>query len=71
MVPRKRSPANRDLPPNLYANGNGYKYRRPDNRKEAWMGVDKAKAIAAAKKLNALLVKGGDLVSPRQPCSRA
>lgn len=28
MVPRKRSPANRDLPPNLYANGNGYKYRR-------------------------------------------
>lgn len=63
MVPRKRSPANRDLPPNLYANGNGYKYRRPDNRKEAWMGVDKAKAIAAAKKLNAMLVKGGDLVS--------
>lgn len=63
MVPRKRSPANRDLPPNLYANGNGYKYRRPDNRKEAWMGTDKAKAIAAAKKLNAMLVKGGDLVS--------
>lgn len=63
MVPRKRSPANRDLPPNLYANGNGYKYRRPDNRKEAWMGVDKAKAVSAAKKLNAMLVRGGDLVS--------
>ena len=63
MVPRRRSAANRDLPPNLYPCKNGYKYRRPDNRKESWMGMDKAKACAAAKRLNAMLTPSDDLVN--------
>ena len=62
MVPRRRSAANRDLPDNLYPAGNGWKYRHPTTRKDHWMGQDRAKAIAAARKLNALLMPGGDLV---------
>lgn len=39
------------------------KYRHPVTRKEHSMGKDKAKAFAAAKKLNALLMPDSDLVS--------
>lgn len=58
--PRTRSRAG--WPDNLYPCKGGFKYRRPDNRRETWMGMDKAKAFAAARKLNALLLPGGDLV---------
>lgn len=62
MVPRKRHHSRRDWPANLYPNKGGFKYRRPDNRKEVWMGMDRARAFAAAHKLNALLMKSNDLV---------
>jgi integrase len=59
---RARSKARAGWPDNLYPNRGGFKYRHPVTRKETWMGQDKAKAFAAAKKLNALLVTSGDLV---------
>jgi len=60
---RARSKARAGWPDNLYPNRGGFKYRHPQTRKETWMGLDKAKAFAAAKKLNALLVTSDDLVS--------
>jgi len=63
MVPRKRSAARRDWPDNLYPNRDGFKYRHPITRAETWMGRDKAKAFAAARRLNALLVPSNDLVA--------
>lgn len=62
MMGRPRSRARVGWPPNLYPNRDGFKYRHPTSRKETWMGRDKAKAFAAAKKLNALLSAGEDLV---------
>lgn len=62
MVPRRRSAARRDWPPNLYPCKNGFKYRHPATRKDHWMGTDRAKAFAAARKLNAMLIDGSDLV---------
>lgn len=62
MVPRKRHPSRRDWPANLYPSKGGFKYRRPDTRKEVWMGMDRVRAFAAAKKLNALLTPTNDLV---------
>ncbi|PJK07952.1 integrase [Lysobacteraceae bacterium NML95-0200] len=62
MTPRKRARNRTGWPDNLYPNRNGYKYRHPITRKETWMGMDKAKAFAAAKKLNALLTQSNDLV---------
>lgn len=59
---RQRSRARAGWPDNLYPNRDGLKYRHPVTRKESWMGRDKAKAFAAAKKLNALLMDGNDLV---------
>jgi integrase len=59
---RTRSTSRAGWPDNLYPNRAGFKYRHPVTRKETWMGQDKAKAFAAAKKLNALLVSSGDLV---------
>lgn len=59
---RPRSKARAGWPDNLYPNRAGYKYRHPVTRKETWMGLDKAKAFAAAKRLNALLVPTDDLV---------
>lgn len=59
--PRSRNRAG--WPDNLYPNRDGFKYRHPISRKETWMGRDKAKAFAAARKLNALLIPGGDLVA--------
>ncbi len=62
MMGRTRSRNRLGWPPNLYPNKAGFKYRHPVTRKEVWMGGDKAKAFAAAKKLNAMLVQGNDLV---------
>src|SRR5690606_13299923 len=62
MMGRARKPSRRDWPANLYAHRDGFKYRHPITRKEHSMGKDKAKAFAAAKKLNALLMPGNDLV---------
>lgn len=62
MAPRPRSKSRQGWPPYLYPNRDGYKYRHPVTRKETWMGTDKAKAFAAAKKLNALLMPTNDLV---------
>jgi integrase len=57
MAARPRQKSNLDLPPNLYrADNAGFRYRRPDNGTWHGMGSDKAKAVAAAKKLNSLLV---------------
>ena len=63
MMGRARKPGRRDWPQNLYAHRDGFKYRHPITRKEHSMGKDKAKAFAAAKKLNAMLMPSNDLVS--------
>lgn len=62
MMGRVRSKSRAGWPDNLYPNRDGYKYRNPVSGKEKWMGKDRAVAFAAARKLNALLVKGNDLV---------
>lgn len=60
---RRRARARDGWPANLYPNRDGYKYRHPITRKETWMGIDRARAFAAAKKLNALLMPSNDLVA--------
>lgn len=60
MMGRVRKASRRDWPDNLYPDLDGHKYRHPITRKEHSMG--KAKAFAAAKKLNSLLLPGNDLV---------
>lgn len=60
---RSRTRARAGWPDNLYPNRDGFKYRHPATRKETWMGKDKALAFAAARKLNSLLMPGGDLVA--------
>ncbi|MDY0978964.1 tyrosine-type recombinase/integrase [Stenotrophomonas sp. CFBP8994] len=62
MTPRKRSSSRQGWPDNLYPNRDGFKYRHPVTRRETFMGRDKAKAFAAAKKLNAMLMPGNDLI---------
>ena len=62
MTPRSRSTSRKGWPDNLYPNRDGYKYRHPVTKREHYMGRDKAKAFAAAKRLNALLEVGSDLV---------
>jgi len=62
MSPRKRSAGRQGWPDNLYPNRDGFKYRHPITRRETFMGRDKAKAFVAAKKLNAMLLPGNDLV---------
>jgi len=62
MAPRPRSKSRQGWPANLYPNREGFKYRHPVTKRETWMGMDKAKAFAAAKKLNALLMPTNDLV---------
>jgi integrase len=59
---RQRSRSRAGWPDNLYPNRDGFKYRHPITRKETWMGRDQARVFAAAKKLNALLHAGNDLV---------
>lgn len=63
MTPRKRSAGRQGWPDNLYPNRDGFKYRHPVTRRETFMGRDKAKAFAAAKKLNAMLMPGNDLIN--------
>lgn len=64
MSPKKRTKARAGWPDNLYTSGRGgFKYRDPRDRKETWMGSDKDRAFAAARKLNAMLTKGNDLVA--------
>jgi len=63
MMGRTRSRNRLGWPPNLYPNKAGFKYRHPVTRKDVWMGSDKAKAFAAAKKLNAMLIPTTDLVA--------
>lgn len=62
MTPRKRSASRQGWPDNLYPNRDGFKYRHPITRRETFMGRDKVKAFAAAKKLNAMLMPGNDLI---------
>lgn len=62
MAPRKRSAGRQGWPDNLYPNRDGFKYRHPITRRETFMGRDKVKAFAAAKKLNAMLMPGNDLI---------
>ena len=63
MAPRQRSKSRQGWPANLYPNRDGFKYRHPVTKKETWMGTDQARAFAAAKKLNALLIPTDDLVA--------
>ncbi len=63
MSPRPRKKGNHGLPPNLYANGKAYRYKRPDTGTWHGMGADKQKAIQAAKILNAELAHPDDLVA--------
>lgn len=59
---RSRSAARAGWPAHLYACGDGFKYRHPATRKDTWMGKDRARAFEAARKLNAMLMPGNDLV---------
>jgi len=63
MMGRVRSSSRKGWPENLYPNRAGYKYRHPVSRKETWMGTDRAKAFAAARRLNSLLMPSNDLVA--------
>lgn len=62
MAPRRRSSKTSDLPENLYLNGIYYRYRHPQTGEYHQMGTDKKLAIQAARKLNAQLMPGNDLV---------
>lgn len=59
---RSRSKSRAGWPDNLYPNRDGFKYRNPKTRKETSLGTDRARAFAAARKLNALLQPADDLV---------
>jgi integrase len=59
---RSRSAARSGWPAHLYACGDGFKYRHPVTKKDTWMGKDRARAFEAARKLNAILMPGNDLV---------
>lgn len=52
------------LPPNLYweVTRQMFRYRRPDNGTKHYVGKNREKAVAAAKKLNSLLMDGEDIV---------
>jgi len=60
---RTRSKSRAGWPDNLYPNRDGFKYRHPVSKKETGMGSDRAAAFAAARKLNAMLVKADDLIA--------
>jgi integrase len=60
---RNRSRHRAGWPDNLYPNRDGFKYRHPVTRKESWLGRDKARAFAAARKLNTILTPGDDLTA--------
>lgn len=62
---RPRKTGNRDLPPNLYAHGGGWRYVHPVTGKpSSWAAVPRDRAVESAKKLNALLIPASqDLVA--------
>lgn len=61
---RPRKKGNLDIPVNLYrGEGKAWRYRHPVTGKFHSMGIDKSKAINAARKLNDLLIPEIDLVS--------
>lgn len=63
MAARPRNPRNKDLPANLYRlDKNSFRYRHPVKGTWHGMGADKAKAVAAARKLNSLLIPSDNLV---------
>lgn len=57
-----RRRAKKGLEPNLYESKGYFRYRHPITKKESGMGGNKAKANAAARILNARLIKEPDLV---------
>lgn len=59
----RRKPGAAPLPPNLYRNGPYFQYRHPQTGRRYGLGRDKAKAVAAARKLNDTLM--GE--QPEQP----
>lgn len=59
----RRKPGSGPLPPNLYRNGAYFQYRHPQTKERFGAGRDKAKAVAAARKLNDTLM--GE--QPEQP----
>lgn len=60
---RRRKNRNQSLPPNLYLNmQNYYRYKRIDTGTWHNLGLDRAKAISAAKQLNSIIMVGRDLV---------
>lgn len=65
MAARPRHTKNKDLPANLYrVDQHGYRYRHPIKGTWHGMGTDKIKAVAAARKLNSMLIVApDDLVS--------
>jgi enterobacteria phage integrase len=63
MMGRRRSAKRAGWPDNLYPCKEGFKYRHPVTRKEHWMGMDKQRAFTAAKSLNGMLGRSGDLVA--------
>lgn len=67
MTPRPRKKKNAGLPPHLYQSKVGgrvyYSYRHPVTKKLHGMGKDKAKAIAAAKQLNSILMPSQDMIA--------
>ncbi len=60
---RPRKAKNDDLEPNLYRNGPYFQYRNPITRKFTGMGRDKARANAAARKLNRMIDREADLIA--------
>lgn len=71
MAARPRNKENKGLPQNLYldARRGTYRYRRPTDGKWFQFGLDRVKAIDAAKQLNLTFMRGGDLVSRVQGVS--
>lgn len=68
MAPRPRSKKNKGLEPNLYADKavkgvTYFRYKHPTTGERFPMGSDRAAANAAARVLNARLMKGADLVA--------
>ena len=63
MMGRTRARSRVGWPDNLYPCKGGFKYRHPVTRKESWMGMDWAKAKAAAKTLNDMLSPANSLVA--------
>ncbi|MGY4533848.1 hypothetical protein ACVW0Y_002984 [Pseudomonas sp. TE3786] len=64
MSPLSRNKSNKGLPQNLYFDDrrSTYRYRRPTDGKWFQFGVDRLKAIDAAKQPNLAFLKGADRV---------